>query len=68
MPQMVSMTQSLTRIHGRLESVDRDDNNWIGSMGGGGVILEPAGTADTRPSEATKRRRTDSRRRMSVEE
>jgi hypothetical protein len=36
-------------------------------MGGGGVILEPAGTADTRPSEAIRRRRTESRRRMSIE-
>lgn len=46
MPQMVSMAQSRRRIHGRRGS-DVWDRNWTGSTGGGGVMLEPAGTAET---------------------
>lgn len=58
MPQIVSMIQSLARIQGRFVEAD-DDKRWTGSTGGGGVILEPAGTAAIRAAEATSRTRRE---------
>lgn len=56
-PQIVSMTISLKRIHGRRGSREWA-RSWTGSRGGGGVTLEPAGTAGARLASSRLHRKT----------
>ena len=56
--QIDSIIQSRSRIQGR-EGSEGWESSWTGSTGGGGVMLELAGTAETRLVRSRRRRRRE---------
>lgn len=61
-PHIDSISQSRNRIHGR-RGQDGCDKRRTGSMGGGGVMLEPAGTAETMETRVVVATRTSRKER-----